>query len=60
MAKTYIPGWLDKLNKTSKYGTRWQTKLEAGMTPEQLACFQAVLQAVASCLLVIPKPPPNP
>jgi hypothetical protein len=59
-ARTYIPGLRFVLNRLYRYGTRWQTELEANLTTPQYECLTAVLSAVLECLVALGAPPIEP
>lgn len=58
--RTYKIGLYLTMHTLYKYMTRWQPKIEANLTSEQLACFNAVLSAISECLPLILPPPPTP
>ena len=58
MAKTYIPGAVDVVAATSKYLSRWQSKLSVGATPEQITALVDLIACIAKFLQVWHKPAP--
>lgn len=50
MTKTYIPTLRVVVASAYRYGSRWQPKLEAGMTTEQIACFVTWLSATLALI----------
>ena len=60
MARSYIPQLRFVLNVAYKYGTRYQTKLEASLTPTQYTCLTNVLSAILECLVALGQPTPEP
>lgn len=57
MARNYQPTLIVLAGILYRYCTRWQTRLEEAMTPEQVVCLQALIAALAECLAVITNPP---
>lgn len=55
-AKTYIPTLVFWAHFGHKYATRWQDKLTASLTTEQIACLTAWISATATLLACITKP----
>lgn len=60
MAKTYIPSAVDGANLLHKYLTRWQAKLTAGMTSDQIACLGSLITSLAAFLVCVTKPADTP
>jgi len=60
MAKTYIPGAVDVANATHKYLSRYQAKLTAGASTDQIAALGELLACLAVFLTKWFKPNPNP
>jgi hypothetical protein len=60
MAKTFIPSAVDTAGVLHKYLTRWQPKLEAGLTTEQVTCLTTLITALAGFLACVTKPPISP
>jgi len=58
--RTYTIGLYFTMHTLYKYMTRWQPRIEANLTSEQLECFHAVLEAISECLPLILPPPPTP
>lgn len=50
MAKTYVPTLRVVVNSAWRYGTRWQPKIEANLTPGQITCFGAWLTATIALI----------
>lgn len=60
MARTYIPSAVDAATAAHKYLTRYQAKLSAGATPEQLSALIELISCLAAFLTKWHKPPINP
>lgn len=60
MAKTYVEGLRIVLNEAYKYGTRYQNKMAAHLTSDQLACLTSTLSAIAACIQLLGPTPINP
>jgi hypothetical protein len=60
MAKTYIPGAVDIATTTHKYLSRWQSKLTAGATTDQITALVELIACLASFLSRWHKPTVNP
>ncbi len=60
MSKTYVPTLVFVARLGHKYGTRWQDKLAANLTPTQYTCLLTWIAATASLLSCITSPPPGP
>jgi hypothetical protein len=58
--RTYIPELKAVLSEAHRYATRWQPKLEAGLTTEQYNCLVATIEAIAACLVILPVDIVNP
>lgn len=59
-SKTYVPTAIFWIHFTHKYLTRWQAKLQANLTTEQYNCVVDLIQALASCIVLISPPAPGP
>lgn len=57
--RTYLIGLYLAMNTLHRYVTRYQTKLQANMTPTQYTCLVAVLDAINECLPLIVPPDPS-
>lgn len=60
MAKTYIPSAVDTATAAHKYLTRYQAKLSAGVTGDQLLALTELISCLANFLAKWHKPPFNP
>jgi len=47
------------MNSTRRYIQKHQLGLQANLTTEQYACVTDVLQAILSCLALLPQNPPE-
>jgi hypothetical protein len=59
MARTYIPGAVDIAQASHKYLTRYQAKLTAGASPDQIAALVALISCLATFLNNWFKPQPS-
>lgn len=55
--KIYVPGLRAVLNTAYRYGTRYNTQLEANLTEEQFTCLGEVISAIGACLVLLGKNP---
>lgn len=58
MAKTYIPSAVDVAYAANKYLTRWQGKLVAGATVDQIAALVDLIACLSTFLQKWHKPAP--
>jgi len=58
MAKTYIPSAVTIADQAHKYLTRYQAKLTAGATTQQVAALLDLIACLATFLNNWIKPPP--
>lgn len=58
MAKTYIPSAVTIADQAHKYLTRYQAKLTAGASPEQVTALLELISCLAAFLTKWIKPPP--
>lgn len=50
MAKTYVPTLRVVASSAYRYMTRWQPKLEANLTPEQIICLGNAITAILALI----------
>lgn len=60
MAKTYVPTLRIVANAGYRYASRWQTKLEQNLTPEQYTCLGTWIAATLALLVCIGAAPIEP
>ena len=58
MAKTYVPSAVTIADTAHKYLTRYQAKLTAGATPDQIIALTELITCLAAFLTKWLKPPP--
>lgn len=58
--RTYVPGLRLIFTAAHRYATRYQSTLENNLTPAEITCLQAVIEALAACLTLLGPAPINP
>jgi hypothetical protein len=56
--KVYWKGLTLVLQRTARYGAKWDTQLSHSLTTPQYNCFRDVMTAIASCLALLPQNTP--
>lgn len=54
--RTYLPSLYSGVSTLHRYGTRYQAKIEAGLTAPQITCFRSLITALADCLAILTPP----
>lgn len=58
VSRTYIPSAWDIANRLHKYLTRYNSTLQAGLTPTQVTALANLIACLATFLAEVSKPPP--